>query len=379
MRIFISHSSCDEDAVRLLINLLCNALQNLNKGDIFCTSVEGHGIPPGNDADDAIRNAIKEADLLIGLITPSAITSTYVLFELGGRWLIKKPMIPLLARGVEMQHLDGPLTRIQVKNCSQEAEVREFIEHVAKALSLPIASSAFYVQDIQQFVHAANATQQTEASSPSASSAVGDPDIHQFIEAANETQQTEAPSSPHPPQRHPAYELAPLTKQLLIEASTPAGPNAGQIRAGKTIAHTIITTDTSTRNIRNEDDEAISRFDNAIQELRTNELIVKSPSFISLRETNYALTQKGFQFGHILRQPIQPMHENERATMRHYYISFNPGLNPEIHRVDCHRFVATNQEYLGYFSSLAPAVEVAKERHPDAVGCSICSPECHTS
>ena len=356
MRIFISHSSHDEPTAQLLITLLHNALQNLNKEDIFCTSVEGHGIPPGNDADDAIRNTLNKADLLIGLITPSAIKSTYVLFELGGRWLTKKPMIPLLACGAELQHLDGPLTRIQVKNCSREAEVRDFIEHAAKTLSLPTASPAFYVPDIQQFVQAATEIQETE-----------------ILPSSN------PPQPSHPPQRHPAYELAPLTKQLLIEASTPIGPNAGQITTAKTIAHTVIRTDTSTREMSNGNDTAIRVLHNAMEELGTNKLIVEAPS-LSLRENSYALTQKGFQFGDILRHPIQPMHEKRLAIMRHYYVDTDPvpGQHRDVHYVDCPRFLV-NHAYLGYFSSCAQAVEEARGQYPDADGCSVCSPECRTS
>lgn len=350
MRIFISHSSRDEGTARLLIDLLHNALQNLNKGDIFCTSVEGHRIPLGKDADDAIRYAIRDADLLLGLITPSALNSTYVLFELGGRWLIDEPMIPLLACGVEPKHLDGPLKRIQALTCSEEPEVRDLIELAAETLNLTPESASAY-----------------------------DREIHQFVQATSEPQQTDPRSSSHPPQRHPAYELAPLTKQLLIEASTPVGPNAGQITTAKTIAHTVIRTDTSEREMSNGNDMAIRVLDNAMEELATNELIIEAPS-LSLRENSYALTQKGFQFGDILRQPIQPMHEKRLEIMRHYYVDTEPvpGQHREVHYVDCPRFLV-NHAYLGYFSSCAQAVEEARGQYPDADGCSICSPECHSS
>lgn len=278
MRIFISHSSRDEDTARLLINLLCNALRNLNKDEILCTSVDGHRLTIGEDADETIRHAISEAQLLIGLITPSAIKSAYVLFELGGRWLIRKPMYPLLACGAELQHLQGPLTRIQTSNCSNEAEVRDFIRHTAKTLKLTPSSPATY-----------------------------DKEIHEFIDAASESQPTETPSSSHPPiQRHPAYDLSPLTKQLLVDASTPGGPNTGQIEISQTIAHTILETDISSHEMHNNNPAATSIWQNAIEELTTNQLIIETPSLsLGPRIHTYALTQKGFEFAHVLRPTMQ--------------------------------------------------------------------------
>ena len=279
MRIFISHSSRDEDTARLLINLLQNALQNLNKDDILCTSVEGLGLPVGNDPDATIRNAIKEADLLIGLITPNAIKSTYVLFELGGRWLIDKPMFPLLACGAGLEDLHGPLTRIQILDCANEPNVQDFIRRAADVLNLTAASPATYHHEIRE-----------------------------FIDAALNTQQKEPPSSIDPSlQLHPAYDLSPLTKQLLVDASTPGGPNTGQITISRTIAHTVITTDIRSQEMHNENPTATSMWQTAIEELTTNQLVTATPSppVLGPRIRTYALTQKGFEFAHVLRPTMQ--------------------------------------------------------------------------
>ena len=81
IEIFISHSACDKELAARLINLIRSAL-NLPSEAIRCTSVEGYQLPAGIPTNERLRQEIHESHVLIGIITPSAVTSTYVLFEL---------------------------------------------------------------------------------------------------------------------------------------------------------------------------------------------------------------------------------------------------------------------------------------------------------
>jgi hypothetical protein len=94
MRVFVSHGSVDREAARVLVELLQAAIP-LRNSDIRCTSVDPYGLAPGVDFNERLRQETYEADALVALLSPSALRSTYVLFELGARWAAKRFMAPV--------------------------------------------------------------------------------------------------------------------------------------------------------------------------------------------------------------------------------------------------------------------------------------------
>lgn len=64
-----------------------------------------------------------------------------------------------------------------------------------------------------------------------------------------------------------------------------------------------------------------------------------------------------------------------------YYVSkkAQSGGEHEVHELSCsHGPDADNREYLGDFSSCAPAVRAARKVYSNVDGCWWCSRECHT-
>ena len=153
MRVFISHSSLDEEVTTILIDLLRQAL-NLGSGDIRCTSVDGYRLPAGVSTNEALRQEVYEAGIVIGLITPNSMGSAYVLFELGARWGAKKAMIPLLASGIEPKHLEGPLKDINALDCSNESQVHQFLKEAAGHLDIEPDSVPSYINTVKTLVEA---------------------------------------------------------------------------------------------------------------------------------------------------------------------------------------------------------------------------------
>ena len=155
MRVFISHSSLDKEVTAILINLLRQAL-NLGSGDIRCTSVDGFRLPAGVSTNEALRQEVYEAGIVIGLITPNSMGSAYVLFELGARWGAEKAMIPLLASGIKPEHLEGPLRDINALDCSNESQVHQFLKEAAGHLDIEPDSAPSYINTVKTLVEAAS-------------------------------------------------------------------------------------------------------------------------------------------------------------------------------------------------------------------------------
>ncbi len=143
--VLISHSSKDKALAEALIELLRAAL-GLRAEQIRCSSVDGYRLPAGVNTDDQLRAEIRSAAVLIGLLTPSSLSSTYVLFELGARWGAGLFMIPLLA-GISAEAMHGPQRALNALSCETEEQLIQLVEDVARELNLkPQSATSFLKQ-----------------------------------------------------------------------------------------------------------------------------------------------------------------------------------------------------------------------------------------
>lgn len=96
IKIFISHAKKDEALAQVFVDYLKSTLTIQDEREILCTSLPGHELPPGASHKIAIRTAIREASVIIGLLTPSSLERQAVMMELGGAWALEKEFMPLL-------------------------------------------------------------------------------------------------------------------------------------------------------------------------------------------------------------------------------------------------------------------------------------------
>jgi hypothetical protein len=84
MDIFVSHSGKDANFTSALVHLLRVALR-LSAEQIRATSVEATQLGAGADIDESLRAEVRDSPILIAVLSPNSLASTYVLFELGAR------------------------------------------------------------------------------------------------------------------------------------------------------------------------------------------------------------------------------------------------------------------------------------------------------
>lgn len=95
-RIFVSHATNDKELIATLVRFLLNILVVRDRREILCTSLPGHELAPGVDPNDYILNAIKEAGVVIGVLTPESLQRQAVMMELGAAWALGKKFFPVL-------------------------------------------------------------------------------------------------------------------------------------------------------------------------------------------------------------------------------------------------------------------------------------------
>ena len=158
VKVFISHSSKDEEVAAALISLLRTSL-NLKSSEIVCTSVSGYKLSVGDDIGVALKNKVMEAKTCIGIITPVSVESAYVLFELGARWGADLFIAPVLAAGATPSLLRGPLSQTHAVSCDKRQDLQQLVSTLAKQLQVKAEPPQVYEKELAA-VLTVNATQQ---------------------------------------------------------------------------------------------------------------------------------------------------------------------------------------------------------------------------
>ncbi|WP_242373110.1 hypothetical protein, partial [Anaeromyxobacter sp. SG26] len=113
----------------------------LNKADILCTSVAGCTLEGGAQTHDRIRAEVKGAPVFIGLVTSLSTESSYVLFELGARWMAGGRTIPVLGPGEGYDRLPGPWNRnVNALRTDDRAKVLQLVREIAQELGRDVDS-----------------------------------------------------------------------------------------------------------------------------------------------------------------------------------------------------------------------------------------------
>ncbi len=144
--VFISHSSRDAELALALIEFLKAGL-GLRSNQIRCSSVDGYRLPVGVNTEGRLREEVNHASVVVGLITPSSLASSFVMFELGARWGASQFLAPLLA-GVKSSELTGPLSLLNALESSNESQLHQMLEDVSKRLGMQMQSAASYYRYI---------------------------------------------------------------------------------------------------------------------------------------------------------------------------------------------------------------------------------------
>jgi ribosomal protein L37AE/L43A len=167
MDIFISHSSQDVDLIRELITLFEKAL-GIDPKSIRATSVPGYKLDPGVDTDEHIREELRRFKVLVGVLTPASLSSSYVLFELGARWGQKLSIAPLFACGASGRHLKGPISGLSALSAATDADLHHFLHAVAAQLSVMPRNPATYTDQLRKVAQLAGVDFSSKSETPAA-------------------------------------------------------------------------------------------------------------------------------------------------------------------------------------------------------------------
>jgi len=123
-RIFISHAVADQKLAAAFTAFLKEAI-GVPAADIFCSSVDGHGIPTGENFSEYMKDKIAAPDLVIMLITETYLEREFCLMELGATWAKSLKPYPLIVSPVEFDFVTRTLGLVQAQKIDDHKKLNQ--------------------------------------------------------------------------------------------------------------------------------------------------------------------------------------------------------------------------------------------------------------
>lgn len=137
-KVFISHATSDKPIADLVEQLIETGI-GIPHNEVFCTSLEGHGIPEGTpEFKEHIRKQLDGCDTVIALISENYYASPFCMCELGAVWILAKNFFPILISPITFKDLRGALHGTQCRELEHPATPSALYDHLSKLAPTPV-------------------------------------------------------------------------------------------------------------------------------------------------------------------------------------------------------------------------------------------------
>lgn len=130
-KIFVSHSSKDEEHVKLIVKLLKE--MGFGQDKVFCSSIPGYGIGLSQDIYEALRSLFEKHDLYVIFVhSPNYYDSAVSLNEMGAAWVLKSNFCSFLLPGFDYKDMKGVVDskKIAIKIDSDKRMVQNLVNEL---------------------------------------------------------------------------------------------------------------------------------------------------------------------------------------------------------------------------------------------------------
>ena len=137
-KVFITHSTRDKKLADQLVDLINTGI-GVPHNEIFCTSLEGLGIPQGtSDFKEYIRKELDGCEAVIALISANYYASPFCMCELGALWVLAKTFFPILVPPTDFDDLRGVLSGTQCCKLTDDATPSMLYTRLSKLTLNPV-------------------------------------------------------------------------------------------------------------------------------------------------------------------------------------------------------------------------------------------------
>jgi len=137
--IFISHAEKDKALASALTDLLTQ--NGVKPEDIFCSSLEGTGIPSGANFIDFVKQQLEEPKLVILLLSSHYYESIFCVAELGASWAMAHRAFPILIPPLSYEDMKAVIRSDQARKIDDKHAYNELKDVIEEVLSIKINSA----------------------------------------------------------------------------------------------------------------------------------------------------------------------------------------------------------------------------------------------
>ena len=144
-KVFVSHSSKDEEIVNAFITLLTRGA-GLSQEDIFCTSIDGMKIKNGEDIRKHIQVNVNGADFAILLVSKNYKASEVCLNEMGAVWAIGKKVKAYVFPDLQEERVGWLINDKAAEKLNDETALASLYEELQQFYKLPMSFTGWTAQ-----------------------------------------------------------------------------------------------------------------------------------------------------------------------------------------------------------------------------------------
>lgn len=165
-RVFISHSAKDKYLAENLVSMLVTGI-GVQVQDIFCTSIEGMRIPPGNNFSEFIKEQIGDRKVVMFLVSTDFLASEFCSHEIGAAWALDSSMLPLIVPPLNVDALPDKLKERQVTFLDKPMDLSDLRDRLAEILEIRNLATSVWEKSRNQFLdRARDLWKETEKTRP---------------------------------------------------------------------------------------------------------------------------------------------------------------------------------------------------------------------
>lgn len=137
-KIFISHSSLDKEIISSFVEKVLRLGLGLDNKDIAFTSEESMGVEPGEYIPRYIKENIKDASIVLMMISPNYKKSEVCLNEMGAAWALERKCISILLPDSDFTQLGWLTSFEKAVRINSRGQLLSLYEKIARELSIDL-------------------------------------------------------------------------------------------------------------------------------------------------------------------------------------------------------------------------------------------------
>jgi hypothetical protein len=138
--VFVSHAIKDAAIAAEIVELIEDGI-GVPEAEIFCSSLDGYGIPTGKNFVTFMKEQMLQPKVVILLLTPAYFESKFCLSELGAAWVKSHYIFPILVPPLGYEDVRDVLLGTQVSRITDDIKFNELRDHLMKEVPLDAKSS----------------------------------------------------------------------------------------------------------------------------------------------------------------------------------------------------------------------------------------------